>query len=241
MSAHLDYHNERARSHCDEAFAERCEPSRIVGMPSGANSIVSLDLNGSDVDELFDRLIELDDGSAISEVRLAIARFQVAVRRRDLLGPSQRFDSADHLLPRITEPHTRSSFQFMPQRCSPLQGHLRTAALVSAARCEQYAEEVRLSFVVPYAQRVRAMAELGLRHFARSRQILDRIADDQPVTRTISSTGGESHLIALGCSRQGLPTRAIQSLQPDRDASPLRTSAASTWRPWHSRRPVQVT
>jgi ATP/maltotriose-dependent transcriptional regulator MalT len=46
-------------------------------------------------------------------------------------------------------------------------------AMTAAARCEQYAVDARLPFVVPHARRIRAMAELGLRHTSRCKQLLD--------------------------------------------------------------------
>ena len=213
MSAHLGYHNERARIHCDEAFAS----ARTVADRRDAvwgQLDVSLDLNGSDVDELFDRLIGLDDGSAISEVRLAIAHFQVAVRRRDLLEPSQRFDSAAHLLGRITEPHTRSSFQMMHSALFALRG-IYPAALVSVREAEDYAKDARLVFALPYLKRVRAMVELGLRHFSRSRQILDNLAD-QSAREENDFLQLEGRLIRSRLlTSQGLHAEAIQALQPE--------------------------
>jgi DNA-binding CsgD family transcriptional regulator len=46
-------------------------------------------------------------------------------------------------------------------------------ALSEATRSERYARDVRLPFVVGYARRVRAISELGLRHFSRCKQVLD--------------------------------------------------------------------
>jgi len=171
MSAHMDYYNDRARAHCDQALANATTVADRRDAVWGQLN-VSLDLEGSDVDDLLDDLVELDDGSALSEVRLAIARFQVAVRRGTLLGCTEILDSAEHVVTRITEPHARSSFYLTQSGLLALQGRYGRA-LAAVARCESYAKDSRISFVVPFAKRVRAVAELGLRHFSRCKQVVD--------------------------------------------------------------------
>ncbi len=41
------------------------------------------------------------------------------------------------------------------------------------SRCERYARESRVSFIVPFTKRIRAVAELGIRHFARCSHFVD--------------------------------------------------------------------
>src|SRR5206468_12215389 len=78
--------------------------------------------------------------------------------------------------------------------------------------------DVQLPFVVPHALLVRAMAELGIRHFARCSRVLDRI------DRRIVETGDILHQVEARLVRarlfiaQGLASRAKQSL----DDPPMR-------------------
>ena len=179
MSAHLDYHNERAREHCNNALlsAQSLDDRRdsVWGQ-----LVVSLDLDSPDTDKLLSDLLALDDGSATSEVRLAIARFLVAIRTDVLSGLDGFFESGANVLPRITEPHMLSSFYSSGALLLAVTGRY-DEALSAALRCERYAVDVRLPFVVPHARRIRAMAELGLRHIARCKQLVDWL-DRQSVT-----------------------------------------------------------
>lgn len=171
MSAHLDYHNERARIHCDQALSSA---KTVVDSRDAiwGQLIVSLDLDLAETGDLLKRLLEVDDGSAISEVRLTVARFLVAIRTGTLRGLREFFQSGEHLLSRITEPHMLSSFYSSEALLLAVLGRY-AEAMTAAARCERYAVDARLPFVVPHARRIRAMAELGLRHTSRCKQLLD--------------------------------------------------------------------
>jgi DNA-binding NarL/FixJ family response regulator len=171
-SAHMDFHNERAKTYFEQAL------DAAVTIADKREAVwgeltVSLDLDLPDVTDLFNHLVGLDDGSADSEVRLAVARFITAIRGggplRDII---ETFDSAEQLLPRITEPHMVSSFRTTHAYLLALLGRY-SDALSEATRSERYARDVRLPFVVGYARRVRAISELGLRHFSRCKLLLD--------------------------------------------------------------------
>jgi LuxR family maltose regulon positive regulatory protein len=211
LSAHLAYENHRARTHCDRAFAS------AVNLSSKRDAVwgqlnVALDLNHSDVDELLEKLIELDDGSAISELRLAIARAQVAVRRGDLKNCAGLFASAEHVVDRVSEPHARSSFYMMKSAFLALQGRY-PAALEAARRCEAYAKDSRLTFALPYAKRVRAIAELGLRNFSRCRTLTDAL-ERQALRDNNTFLFLEARLIqARAFVSQGLHDRGIEALR----------------------------
>jgi hypothetical protein len=87
LSAHLAYENRRAQVQFDRAFAT------AASVPSERDAVwgqlmVGLDLNHGDVDELLGQLIALDDGSALSELRLIVARFQVAFQSLTRARPS---------------------------------------------------------------------------------------------------------------------------------------------------------
>ena len=212
MSAHLDYYNERARAHCDSALSSA---STVVEKRDAVwgQLTASLDLEGSDVDDLLADLIALDDGSALSEVRLAIARFQVAVRRGTLLGCKEVFESAGRVVTRVSEPHTRSSFYLTRSGFFALRG-CYGHALAAVTRCERYAKDSRISFVALHAKRVRAAAELGLRHFSRCKQLVDALERDArdcgDIFLELEARMIRSRLLIA----QGLADRAASVLQP---------------------------
>ncbi len=224
MSAHLAHANRRARTHCDNAVDSAPSlPSRRDAVWGQLN--VALDLNQSDVDELLDTLIQLDDGSAISELRLAIARYQVAVRRGDLQNCGKYFASAETVVDRVSEPHARSSFDMMKSAFLAMQGRY-PAALEEAKRCESYAKDSKLSFALPYAKRVRAIAELGLRNFARCGNLLDAL-ERHAVQDESSFLLLEAQLIrARLLMSQGLHAHAIETLRSPEASFPFEAERA---------------
>ena len=211
MSAHLAHANRRARNHCDRAFNSALSLSSRRDAVWGQLN-VALDLNEPDVDELLEKLIQLDDGSAISELRLAIARCQVAVRRGDLQNCGKYFASAENVVDRVSEPHARSCFYMMKSAFLALQGRY-PAALEEAKRCEAYSRDARLAFALPYAKRVRAIAELGLRNFSRCGNLTDAL-ERQAVRDENTFLLLEAQLIrARLLVSQGLHSRAMEALR----------------------------
>jgi len=211
MSAHLAHANRRARTHCDRAF------NNALSLSSKRDAVwgqlnVALDLNQPDADELLEKLINLDDGSAISELRLAIARCQVAVRRGDLKNCGKYFASAENVVDRVSEPHARSSFYMMKSAFLAIQGRY-PAALEAARRCESYAKDSRLAFALPYAKRVRAIAELGLRNFSRCGNLTDALerhaVRDENVFLLLEAQLIRARLLVS----QGLHGRAMEALR----------------------------
>jgi ATP/maltotriose-dependent transcriptional regulator MalT len=209
-SARMDYEVSDAGSYFARALSTATTASERRDAISG-ELVVSLDLGLPNASELFERLLELDDGTASSEARLAIARFIIGIRQGTANDLPDIFESASHVLPRLTEPHIVSSFQSCHAYVLAVLGRY-DEALTLAARCEKYAKDVRLPFVVAHAKRVRAIAELGLRHFARARRLLDQ------TERAAHETGDifievESRVIAARLLiSQGLPALAIKSL-----------------------------
>ena len=209
-SARLDFLNDEARGHYRHALGTA---STTVDRRNAiyGDLIVSLDLNSPDTKERLAGLLELDDGTAASDVRLAVAQFLVGIRRGNLDGIGELMEASSHLVARLTEPHLISSFYFCHAFLASLLGRY-SQAFALARKCEQYAIEVRLPFVVPHAQLVRAMAELGLRHFARCSRVLDRVDQNTTASRDIFNQV-ESRLVrARLLIAQGLAARAIESL-----------------------------
>jgi DNA-binding CsgD family transcriptional regulator len=209
-SARLDFHNTDARSHYARALetASTTEDRRnaIFG-----DLIVSLDLNSPDANQRLAQLLDTDDGTAVSDVRLALGRLLVGIRTGHLDGIAELMESTDHLVARLTEPHLVSSFYFCHAFLTALQGHY-TDAHALARKCEQYALDVRLPFVVPHAQVVRAMADLGLRYFARCSRLLDRVDRTTIASKDIFNQVEARLVRARMLIAQGLAVRAIESL-----------------------------
>jgi LuxR family maltose regulon positive regulatory protein len=224
LSAHLAYENRRARAHCDRAFATAASVSSRRDAVWGQLT-VGLDLNHEDVDELLNRLIDLDDGSALSEIRLAVARFQVAARRGDLRDCGSHFASAEYVASRVSEPHARSSFYMMKAAFLGMQGRY-SAALKAAQRCEAYARDARLTFALPYARRVRAIAQMGLRNFSRSRTITDAL-ERYALKEQNTFLRLEAQLIrSRALVAQGLPDRGITELDHPPNKFPFEAEQA---------------
>jgi DNA-binding CsgD family transcriptional regulator len=211
-SAHMDFHNERAKTYFEQAL-ETAVTTADKREAVWGELTVSLDLDLQDATDLLNSLVGLDDGSADSEVRLAVARFITAIRSggplRDII---EVFDSAEQLLPRVTEPHMVSSFRTARAYLLALLGRY-SDALSEARRSERYARDVRLPFVVGYARRVRAISELGLRHFSRCKQVLgwlDREAQEcGDIFLAVEARLTRSRLLIA----QGLAGRGAQVLQ----------------------------
>jgi LuxR family maltose regulon positive regulatory protein len=210
-SAHLDYENDRARRHYDQALSNATtlldKRDAVWGQ-----LLVSLDLDVPDAGCLLEDLLSLDDGSAISEIRLTLARFLTAIRTGTLQGLSDFFESGEHLLNRLREPQMVASFHSCNALLLAVLGRYERA-LAAAWRCERYAIDVRLPFVVPHAQRIRAMAELGLRHTSRCKQLVDRL-DREAARYGDVFLEVESRLIrARLLIVQGLASRGAQLLR----------------------------
>jgi DNA-binding CsgD family transcriptional regulator len=219
-SARMDFHNERAKNHFELALdAARTVPDKRDALWGELTVLLDLDLPG--VGDNLRRLVELDDGSADSEVRLAVAEFIIAIRHgASLRDISHTFDSTEHLLPRITEPQIVSSFHTIRAHLLALLGRY-SDALSEAVRSERYARDVRLPFVIGYARRVRAMAELGLRHFSRCKQILDWL-DREALDRGDIFLELEARLIRSRLFiAQGLATRGVEILHKPPERFPF--------------------
>ena len=172
VSARMDFHGDRAKAFFDEALKAAKSTSDERDAIWGELSI-ALDLDLPNADEFHSRLIELDDGSIDGAIRVAVAQFTLAIRKGYPIGDSREMlDASSHLIPRTADPHSISSHMACRSSVLILQGNYREA-FAEAAACEAYAKDVRLPFVVGYAKRARAMAELGLRHFGRCKQLID--------------------------------------------------------------------
>jgi DNA-binding CsgD family transcriptional regulator len=172
VSARMDFENERAAVHFENALRAANEKHDRREATWG-KLMISLDLDLPDIDELHAQLADLGDSSTSSNVRLAIAKFLVSIRTGvPLQEVVSTFQSTDRLLERVTEPHLVSSYLTCQAYTLVLMARYSEAVGVAEA-CERRARGLRTPFVIAYARRTRAGAELGLRHFGRAKQLLD--------------------------------------------------------------------
>jgi DNA-binding NarL/FixJ family response regulator len=177
ISARMDFRNDRAKGFFDQALRMATNTNDERDAIWGELA-TSLDLGLPEARAFYNRLLELDDGSADSAIRMTIAQFLLVIRKGlPVYECGTTFDASNHLLPLLTEPHTVSSFKACRSSLLVLQGLYRRA-LAEITNCEIYARDVGLPFVIGYAKRSRAMAELGLRHFGRCKQLLDALDRD---------------------------------------------------------------
>jgi DNA-binding NarL/FixJ family response regulator len=206
----MDYHHDDAQLHCTKAL-EAARTTADKREASFEAFVASLDAGSSDATSHLSDLLKLDDGSATSEIRIALARFMHGIRTGRTADLLDLFSSTQHLLARVSDPHLLSSFYVSHGVLHGLAGRYQRALEV-AAHAQQYAVDVRLPFVIPHARRVSAMAELGLRHFARCGRLLDsmeRCANASTDTFVqCEATFIRSRLLIS----QGLPERAITIL-----------------------------
>jgi DNA-binding CsgD family transcriptional regulator len=218
-SARMDSHLMRARDHFDCALdcatTVADERDAVWGQLQ-----VSLDLDSPDITDLYRSLLDLDDGTAMSEVRLAIARFMIAVRMGTLHELEAVFDSAEQLLPRITDPLTLSSFRAVRSWLLVLLGRYEDARM-SSVQCERHARDARLDFVVAYSRRARAAAELGLRHFARCGQLIDWLEREAARRRELFLELEAKLMRSRLLMAQGLASRAVELLREPPERFPF--------------------
>jgi DNA-binding NarL/FixJ family response regulator len=106
-----------------------------------------------------------------------------------------------------------------------LQGQY-SAALEAARRCETYARDSRLTFALPYARRVRAIAQLGLRNFSRARSTADAL-ERYALQEGNSFLRLEAQLIrSRTLVAQGLPQRGVDELNHPPDTFPFEAERA---------------
>jgi ATP/maltotriose-dependent transcriptional regulator MalT len=209
-SARLDNLNREARAHYGRALETASTTAGRRDATYG-DLIVSLDVGSPDASERLADLLKLNDGTAAGDVRSALGQLLFGIRTGNLEGIGELMDSSAHLIPRLTEPHLVSSFYVCNAFLAALQARYKDA-LMQATKCERYALDVQLPFVVPHALLVRAMAELGLRHFARCNRVLDRIDRCVFESRDIFHQVEARLVRARLLIAQGLASYAIESL-----------------------------
>jgi DNA-binding CsgD family transcriptional regulator/tetratricopeptide (TPR) repeat protein len=220
-SAHMEFRNDRAKAYFERAL------DAATQLPDQQEAVwgelrASLDLGLPDVPDLLAQLIELDDGSAASEVRLVVARFITAIRTpgESLHDIAARFEAADPILARVTEPHIVSAFNATRGYLLALLGRY-SDALSQAEASERYARDVRIPFVIGYSRRVKAMAELGLRHFSRCQRLIDWLDSEARACGDIFLELEARFLRSRLCIVQGLADAGVEILEQPPDRFPF--------------------
>src|SRR5262249_18551329 len=108
-SARMDFHNQRAANSYEHALREAITTEARRDAVWGKFS-VALDLVDKGAANLLEELINLNDGSASSEARLAISQHLMASRTGgDLRALWDLFETSGYLMPRINDPLVASS------------------------------------------------------------------------------------------------------------------------------------
>jgi DNA-binding CsgD family transcriptional regulator len=94
-------------------------------------------------------------------------------------------------------------------------------AQTSACGLERYAKDARLPFVVPYARRIRAMGELGLRHFSRCHRTVEWLDRQRARLDDIFLDLETRMLRCRLLMSQGLADRGIEVLREPPDRFPF--------------------
>ena len=179
QSAHLRQQAEAALTYHTRA-AELAQSDLHRRNAAWGQLLSGFNLEREDAYQALEALVELDDGSPESVLRLANARLIAGSRSGDFSGVVDAFESAEHVLARARDPLIRSSFENGYAQALASRGRYR-AALSAAEASASHAQRDRLHFVIPYAQHARAVAELGLRNFTRCSKLigqLERAASD---------------------------------------------------------------
>jgi LuxR family maltose regulon positive regulatory protein len=172
-SAHVDMRHEAAYKHHDRAIATATFPEAAQDALWG-KILAAGDLGRSDTPDLLDALVQANDGSPESEVRLAAARHMAHIAACNVSGAVDELEPACHLLPKVRDPLMRTSFKHTYSQALIWSGNYEKG-LAGAQDCLAEARKYRLDFVLGRAERLEAMAEIGLRRFSRGAWLLDRI------------------------------------------------------------------
>jgi len=171
-SAHVDLRHEEALAHHTQA-AETATSAGAAHDATWGQLLAVTDL-GAKGDDLLDSLIASNDGTPETEVRLASARHMVQIAALDIRGAASDLERGLHLLARVRDPLVRSSFRHAYAQALIWAARYEEA-LAAARECLSDASSHRLSFVIGRAERLEAMAEMGLRRFGRATSVLDRV------------------------------------------------------------------
>jgi DNA-binding NarL/FixJ family response regulator len=211
-SARMDFHNERAAECYEKALQEAVTTGAKRDAVWGKFS-VAIDLGDAAANLLLQELIDLNDGSASSEARVAICQHLMASRTgTDLKMLKDLFAASAFLLSRISDPLVASSF-LTTEAMLLCQLAEYDHALQVALEGEKYARDVRIPFVIPHSKKMRALAATGIRHFSRAKQIIEWLEGEAKAREDIFLELEARLLMCRLLIVQGLPTRGADVLR----------------------------
>jgi LuxR family maltose regulon positive regulatory protein len=130
-----------------------------------------VDLDDPEAESIFTSLDELEIETPEDILRLAVGRYQLALRRGESGLPSLLANLP--VLSRSLDPPTRASFLNVVAAALVLAGRYDEASKLAAQQMEE-AEKFRLAFALPHARLRKAAASLGLRAFEEAKRHLNR-------------------------------------------------------------------
>lgn len=172
-SAHFDYRHEAAHDAYARAREAARDPADLAAAIHGQFTEAAL-MGKPEAADYLEELERLSSGTPDEEVRLVLARANVAFRTASIDGVLASLERTRHLVERASEPLTVSYFFATYAYVLTLRAQYREALQVARAG-EVYAKRERLQFALPHFTRVAVVATLGVRHFGRARQLLERL------------------------------------------------------------------
>jgi LuxR family transcriptional regulator, maltose regulon positive regulatory protein len=135
--------------------------------------VAALDLELDDVDQVRDELEELAPESPKAALRVETARLLMATRRGGLIQALDAARPSLELVPLVEDPVSRSAFQYVMSYSLGIAARYKEAVHWADVALDE-ARRYRLEFVLRHGFASKAIAELGLRHFARAHSLLNR-------------------------------------------------------------------
>jgi LuxR family maltose regulon positive regulatory protein len=151
--------------------------------------VAALDLELDNVDDIRGELEELAPESPKASLRLSTARLIMATRRGGLEKALEEARASFELVPIVKDPVSRSAFQYVMSYSLGIAARYKEALYWANVALEE-AQRYRLDFVFRHGYVSKAIAELGLRHFARAHSLLNR-------AERIARGVGDTHIEAL--------------------------------------------
>jgi ATP/maltotriose-dependent transcriptional regulator MalT len=136
--------------------------------------MAALELEHEDAPELIAELEDFGQLDAQTKLRLASARLVLSALDSDVSAALDDAAPLIHLLERVDDAYTQSSFLIAVASMSTLAGRYGEA-LSAAHRALAVARELGISFAVPHAKTHLAAAEMGLRRFSAAARMLREV------------------------------------------------------------------
>jgi LuxR family maltose regulon positive regulatory protein len=172
-AAHMSNRHDSAVSYLHQA-ARHAPTERELEDALWVRLVASFDVEDEEAEAVLEHLTHVSRRDPEHELRVAMGVAMIAERRADLNAAVEANLAARSLARRVRDPMTRSAYLNRMAYTLSLVGRYAQAA-ETAHECIAEAREHRLAFVVQHSSATLAMAELGLRHFSRARNLLAEV------------------------------------------------------------------